>query len=186
MHRTGGALGIGARRGAACPSPATATGACTSDGHHRQHQEWRDDRSGVHRVINLASTLPGPARARVYLPQMTIPACNDCLRPAYRPGESVKRRGSHRKRCPACRRTHRAWVQRQYWWHRGGAERHKHNGLRRERMTEKASRREVNKELWRIYRMMYVGSDSDWPSFRAAALNLPMPSMPECFARQDR
>jgi hypothetical protein len=123
---------------------------------------------------------------RVYLPQMTtqIPACNDCLRPAYAPGEVVKPCGPRRKRCAACRRTYRAWVQRQYWWHRGGAQRHKHNGLRRERMAQRAERSRLNKALWGTYRTMYAGADADWPSFRAAALGLPMPESPEHFRWQ--
>jgi hypothetical protein len=56
--------------------------------------------------------------------------------------------------------------------------------MRRQRMAEKAKRSQFNKELWRTYRTMYAGAEADWPSFRAAALGLPMPESPEYFKWQ--
>ncbi len=87
-----------------------------------------------------------------------------------------------REFCRSCSRKRRSWRYRRWWHSRGGAQRHKWNRIRRERMAEKASRRQANTELWRTYRMMYAGADSDWPSFRAAALGQPMPEMPQCLS----
>jgi hypothetical protein len=75
-------------------------------------------------------------------------------------------------------------MQRRYWWDRGGAQRHKWNGIRRERTVVNVSRRQINRELWQMYREMYFGADADWPSFRAAALGLPMPESPGYFKWQ--
>jgi len=42
-------------------------------------------------------------------------------------------------------------MQRRYWWYRGGAQRHKWNSIRRQRMAEKAKRSQRRKGLWRAY-----------------------------------